>query len=625
MRYIKFAEMLKPHPGHTVYRPFDSSPKIPYPQRQMPTTAPQHLFANMVARVRAVCAGVLGPGADTSRVVVEPPRDPNHGDLATNAAMVLAKDAGKKPRELADKIAEALRADELVAEVDVAGPGFINMTLKPHVWGEELRVVLAAGHDYGRSDIGQSEKVNVEYVSANPTGPMHVGHGRGAVFGDALANLLAFAGYEVTREYYINDAGAQVDVLARSAFLRYREALGEDVGPMPEGLYPGDYLKPVGGKLSAEHGAALSAKPESEWLPIVRAKGIAMMMDMIRDDLAALNVRHDVFFSERSLIEGGSDQVAATIESLRKSGEVYEGRLPPPKGGNLEDWEDREQTLFRSTDFGDDVDRPLLKSDGSYTYFASDIAYHKSKFDRSFCNLIDVWGADHGGYIKRMQAAVKAVSAGKAALDVKLVQLVRLLRAGEPVKMSKRSGEFVTLREVVDEVGKDAVRFDMLYRKNDAVLDFDLAKVIEHSRENPVFYVQYGHARGESVFRNAHAEMPDLPAGSPERARWLKDARLDRLTDSGELSILRRIALYPRLLEAAALAHEPHRVAFYLYELASEFHAHWTRGKDLPHLRFIIANDPEMTAARLALVQGIVTVLASGLALLGVEAPEEMR
>ena len=625
MRYIKFAEMLKPHPGHTVYRLFDSSPKIPYPQRQMPTTAPQHLFANMVARVRAVCAGVLGPGADTSRVVVEPPRDPNHGDLATNAAMVLAKDAGKKPRELADKIAEALRADELVAEVDVAGPGFINMTLKPHVWGEELRVVLAAGHDYGRSDIGQSEKVNVEYVSANPTGPMHVGHGRGAVFGDALANLLAFAGYEVTREYYINDAGAQVDVLARSAFLRYREALGEDVGPMPEGLYPGDYLKPVGGKLSAEHGAALSAKPESEWLPIVRAKGIAMMMDMIRDDLAALNVRHDVFFSERSLIEGGSDQVAATIESLRKSGEVYKGRLPPPKGGNLEDWEDREQTLFRSTDFGDDVDRPLMKSDGSYTYFASDIAYHKSKFDRSFCNLIDVWGADHGGYIKRMQAAVKAVSAGKAALDVKLVQLVRLLRAGEPVKMSKRSGEFVTLREVVDEVGKDAVRFDMLYRKNDAVLDFDLAKVIEHSRENPVFYVQYGHARGESVFRNAHAEMPDLPAGSPERARWLKDARLDRLTDSGELSILRRIALYPRLLEAAALAHEPHRVAFYLYELASEFHAHWTRGKDLPHLRFIIANDPEMTAARLALVQGIVTVLASGLALLGVEAPEEMR
>ena len=592
----------------------------------MPAGAPpQHLFAKTLDRVRAACADVLSPQAGLSRIVVEPPRDPSHGDLATNAAMVLAKDAGKKPRELAKKIADILRSDDMVAKAEVAGAGFINLTLKPHVWGEELRFVLAAGSDYGRSNMGKSEKVNVEYVSANPTGPMHVGHGRGAVFGDALANLLAFAGYEVTREYYINDAGVQVDVLARSAFLRYREALGEEIGPIPEGLYPGDYLVPVGGELAAEHGPALSAKPESEWLPIVRAKAISMMMDMIRDDLAALNVRHDVFFSERSLIEGKTDQVTATIKSLQASGEVYEGRLPPPKGGNLEDWEDREQTLFRSTDFGDDVDRPLLKSDGSYTYFASDIAYHKSKVDRGFRNLIDIWGADHGGYIKRMQAAVKAVSAGKAALDVKLVQLVRLLRAGEPVKMSKRSGEFVTLREVVDEVGKDAVRFDMLYRKNDAVLDFDLAKVIEHSRENPVFYVQYGHARGESVFRNARVEMSGLPAAAHERARWLKDARLDRLSDSGELAILRRIALYPRLVEAAALAHEPHRVAFYLYELASEFHAHWTRGKDLPHLRFIIQNDPDTTAARLALVQGIVTVLASGLALLGVEAPEEMR
>jgi len=413
-------------------------------------------------------------------------------------------------------------------------------------------------------------------------------------------------------------------VLARSAFLRYREALGEDIGPIPDGLYPGDYLVPVGGELAAEYGAALSAKPEAEWLPVVRAKAIAMMMDMIRDDLAALNVGHDVFFSERSLIDGG-DEVGATIASLRASGEVYEGRLPPPKGGNLEDWEDREQTLFRSTKFGDDVDRPLKKSDGSYTYFASDIAYHKSKVARGFRNLIDVWGADHGGYIKRMQAAVKAVSGGKATLNVKLVQLVRLLRAGEPVKMSKRAGEFVTLREVVDEVGKGAVRFDMLYRKNDAVLDFDLAKVIEHSRENPVFYVQYGHARGESVFRNARAELPDLPAAVNERAAWLKGAPLDRLSDSGELSILRRIALYPRLVEAAAQAHEPHRVAFYLYELASEFHAHWTRGNELPHLRFIMQNDPETTMARLAMVQGIVTVLASGLALLGVEAPEEMR
>jgi arginyl-tRNA synthetase len=588
------------------------------------TSIPKHLFAQMLDRVRAVTAPLLGAGVDMSRVLVEPPKEATHGDMATNAAMVLAKDAGQKPRELAEKIAAGLRAHALVEKVDVAGPGFINLTLKPHVWGEALRVVLDGSTDYGRSEMGQGEKVNVEYVSANPTGPMHVGHGRGAVFGDALGNLLAFAGYAVTREYYINDAGAQVDVLARSAFLRYREALGETIGDIPEGLYPGDYLKPVGAALAKEHGPALGKKAEAEWLPLVRTKAIAMMMDAIRDDLAALNIQFDVYFSERSLIEG-RDQVGATIEGLRKSGEVYEGRLPPPKGGNLEDWEDREQTLFKSTDFGDDVDRPLKKSDGSYTYFASDIAYHKSKFDRGFRNLIDVWGADHGGYIKRMQAAVKAVSGGKAALDVKLVQLVRLLRAGEPVKMSKRAGEFVTLREVVDEVGKDTVRFDMLFRKNDAVLDFDLAKVIEQSRDNPVFYVQYGHARGESVFRNARAELPNLPGDKKERVRWLKSAKLERLTDSGELSILRRIALYPRTVEAAASAHEPHRVAFYLYDLANEFHAHWTRGKDLPHLRFIIQNDPETTVARLALVQGIVTVLASGLKLLGVEAPEEMR
>jgi arginyl-tRNA synthetase len=590
-----------------------------------PSTKPQHLFADMLARVQAATSAALGSGAEVSRIVVEPPRDQTHGDMATNAAMVLAKDAGKKPRELAENIAVKLRADDKVALVDVAGPGFINLTLKPHVWGEELRLVLETGKDYGRSDIGKGEKINVEYVSANPTGPMHVGHGRGAVFGDALANLLAFAGYQVTREYYINDAGAQVDVLARSAFLRYREVLGEDIGAIPEGLYPGDYLKPVGGKLAGEVGAKLSMMNEAEWLPIVRAEAVAMMMDGIRDDLAALDIHFDVFFSERSLIEGARDEVGATIESLRKSGEVYEGRLPPPKGGNLEDWEDREQTLFKSTDFGDDVDRPLKKSDGSYTYFASDIAYHRSKIERGFLNLIDVWGADHGGYIKRMRAAVKAISGGKADLDVKLVQLVRLLRAGEPVKMSKRAGEFVTLREVVDEVGRDAVRFDMLYRKNDAVLDFDLAKVIEHSRDNPVFYVQYGHARGQSVFRNAREQMPDLPDAAPARAAMLKRAPIERLSDTGELSLLRRIALYPRIVEAAAAAHEPHRIAFYLYELASEFHAHWTRGKDLPHLRFIIQNDRETTTARLALVEGIVTVIASGLALLGVSAPEEMR
>jgi arginyl-tRNA synthetase len=590
-----------------------------------PKNPPQHLFAIMLSRVQTASTAVLGPGAEIGRIVVEPPRDATHGDMATNAAMVLAKDAGKKPRELAESIAAKLRADDKVASVDVAGPGFINLSLKPHVWGEELRLVLEQGTEYGRSNIGKGEKVNIEYVSANPTGPMHVGHGRGAVFGDALANLLAFTGYEVTREYYINDAGAQVDVLARSVFLRYREALGEDIGAIPEGLYPGDYLKPVGGALAAEHGAKLSAMKEAAWLPFVRAKAVAMMMDGIRDDLAALNIRFDVFFSERSLIESKGDEVAATIEGLRKSGEVYEGRLPPPKGGNVDDWEDREQTLFKSTDFGDDVDRPLKKSDGSYTYFASDIAYHRSKVTRGFLNLIDVWGADHGGYIKRMQAAVKAISGGKAKLDVKLVQLVRLLRAGEPVKMSKRAGEFVTLREVVDEVGRDAVRFDMLYRKNDAVLDFDLAKVIEHSRDNPVFYVQYGHARGQSVFRNAREEMPDLPEEPRARAAKLNAAPIERLNDTGELSLLRRLALYPRVVEAAAAAHEPHRVAFYLYELASEFHAQWTRGKDLPHLRFIIQNDREITAARLAMVEGIVTVLASGLALLGVSAPEEMR
>ncbi len=434
--------------------------------------------------------------------------------MATNAAMVMAKDAGKKPRELAEAIAAKLRTDPLIAKVDVAGPGFINLTLHPGAWLEELRTVIDAGLDYGRGDAGRGEAVNVEYVSANPTGPMHVGHCRGAVFGDALANLLAFSGFKVTREYYINDAGAQVDALGRSAFLRYREALGEDIGAIPEGLYPGEYLKPVGEALAKEYGASLKAKPESEWLPVARAKAIAMMMDFIRDDLAALNVRHDVFFSERSLIEG-KDQVAATIEDLRQQGHVYEGRLPPPKGAPLEDWEDREQTLFRATDFGDDVDRPLKKSDGGYTYFASDIAYHKSKFDRGFRNLIDVWGADHGGYIKRMQAAVKAVSGGKAELDVKIVQLVKLLRAGEPVKMSKRSGDFVTLREVVDEVGRDAVRFMMLYRKNDAPLDFDLAKVIEQSRDNPVFYVQYAHARGQSIFRNAVEVLPAPAGGGP--------------------------------------------------------------------------------------------------------------
>src|SRR6202047_1370177 len=585
----------------------------------------QHLFANVLARVHAVCAAELGAGADLSRVVVEPPKDPTHGDMATNAAMVLAKKARTRPRELAEKIASRLRTDDLIAAVDVAGPGFINLTLKPSVWTEALRAVLREGSSYGQSAIGAGEKVNVEYVSANPTGPMHVGHCRGAVFGDALASLLQFAGFDVTREYYINDAGAQVDVLARSAFLRYREALGENIGEIPEGLYPGDYLKPVGQALSAEYGDKLLTMPEGGWLPIVRARAIAMMMEAIKGDLAALTIRQDVFFSERSLIEAGNNRVAQTIDFLRSKGDVYEGRLPPPKGGPVEDYEDREQTLFRATAFGDDVDRPLIKSDGSYTYFASDIAYHRDKFDRGFRNLVDVWGADHGGYVKRVEAAIKAVTSGKATLDVKIVQLVKLLRNGEPVKMSKRSGDFVTLREVVDEVGKDAVRFMMLYRKNDAVLDFDLAKVIEQSRENPVFYVQYGHARGHSVFRNAREVVPDLPEGAGPRAAFLSQAAVERLIDAAELDLLRRLALYPRTVEAAAAAHEPHRIAFYLYDLASEFHALWTRGRDLPYLRFIINNDAGMTKARLALVQGIVSVLASGLAVLGVHAPDEMR
>jgi arginyl-tRNA synthetase len=593
--------------------------------------AKPHLFADVLTRVHAICAALAGEGGwpagtDFSRVVVEPPRDAGHGDMATNAAMVLAREAKAKPRDLAEAIAARLRAEPLIEKVDVAGPGFINLSLKTSAWTDALRTVLREGQAFGCAAPPSSAKVNVEYVSANPTGPMHVGHCRGAVFGDALASLLDFAGYDVAREYYINDAGAQVDVLARSAFLRYREALGEDIGAIPDGLYPGDYLKPVGQGLAAEHGDKLRGMSEAQWLPIVRAKAIAMMMDEIKGDLAALNIKHDVFFSERSLIESGNNRVAETIDFLRAKGDVYEGRLPPPKGAPVEDWEDREQTLFRATAYGDDVDRPLLKSDGSYTYFASDIAYHKNKFDRGFRDFVDVWGADHGGYIKRLQAAVKAVTADKAALDVKIVQLVKLLRNGEPVRMSKRAGDFVTLREVVDEVGNDAVRFMMLYRKNDAVLDFDLAKVIEQSRDNPVFYVQYGHARGHSIFRNAREDvLGDLPEETSARLSYLAGAPVERLTDPAELDLLKRLALYPRMIEGAAAAHEPHRIAFYLYDLASEFHALWTKGRDLPYLRFISDKDAEMTKARLAMVQGVVSVLASGLGILGVHAPNEMR
>jgi arginyl-tRNA synthetase len=585
-----------------------------------------NLFETYSARVAAALAaladrGALPAGLDLGRVVVEPTKDPAHGDLATNAAMVLAKEAGTNPRALAALLIEELAKDAEIVKAEVAGPGFINLTLQPSVFTAILKEAVLRGLDYGRGAPKPQPKINVEYVSANPTGPMHVGHGRGAVFGDALANVLAFAGHNVTREYYINDAGAQVDVLARSAFLRYREALGETI-TIPEGLYPGDYLVSVGTSLAKAHGETLLAKPESEWLPLVRAAAIDGMMAMIRDDLAALGVVHKVFFSERSLQnEGGVDAVAETIADLRSRDLVYEGRLPPPKGQKDEDWEDREQTLFRATQFGDDVDRPLLKSDGSYTYFANDIAYHRSKFTRGFAQMIDVWGADHGGYVKRMQAAVKAVTAGQGALDVKLCQLVKLLRNGEPVKMSKRSGDFVTLREVIDEVGRDAVRFMMIFRKNDATLDFDLAKVVEQSKDNPVFYVQYAHARCASIFRQAREAFPNLDL-SPQA---LAGADLARLTDEAELGIVKLIAAYPRIVESAAAAHEPHRLAFFVHELASAFHSLWNKGKDSPQLRFVNQTDRESTVARLAFVHAVRSVLASGLAVAGVAAPEEMR
>ncbi len=565
--------------------------------------------------------GVVPHRASIEGITLEPPKDASHGDLATNAAMVLAKVAGKKPRELAERIVPLLASDPFIAKVEIAGPGFINLTLAHAFWPRVLRMVLEQGESYGRSAIGRGEAVNVEYVSANPTGPMHVGHTRGAVFGDALANLLAFAGFAVTREYYVNDAGAQVDILARSAFLRYREALGEEIGEIPEGLYPGDYLKPVGAELAAHHGKALLAMPEREWLPIVRAAALKAMLALIVADLEAIGIRHDVFFSERSLIEGDHDEIAATIADLRTRGLVYEGRLPPPKGKVDEEWEDREQLLFRSTAFGDDMDRPLIKSDGSHTYFAADIAYHRDKFRRGFNTMIDVWGADHSGHIRRMQAAIAALTEGEAKLDIKICQLVRLFRGGEPVKMSKRAGTFVTLREVVDEVGPGPVRFMMLYRKNDAPLDFDFAKVTEQSRDNPVFYVQYAHARACSVLRNVRGTFPDL---DPEEGT-LAESDLSLLKDEAETALIRRIAQFPRLVEAAALAHEPHRIGFYLYDLAGDFHGLWNRGKDLPQLRFIYESDRELTRARVALVAATKRVLALGLGILGVHAMHELH
>jgi len=579
-----------------------------------------NLFGHFDGVVRAVLsdmvkAGELPDGLDLSRLVVEPPRDASHGDVTTNAAMVLAKPAGA--RDLALALAKRLAADPDIEVAEVAGPGFVNLALKASFWPKLLISVLALGPDYGRSRRGGGLKVNVEYVSANPTGPLHVGHCRGAVYGDALANLLSRTGHDVVREYYINDAGAQVDALARSAYLRYCEALGDDIGEIPSGLYPGSYLKPVGEALVQVHGSKLQDRPESEWLEIVRDTAIAMMTDEIRSDLAALNIHHDVFFSERSLHEG---RIAAAMEALRRRDLVYEGRLPPPKGQPPEDWEDREQLLFRATAFGDDMDRPLAKSDGSYTYFAADVAYAYDKIERGFEELVYVLGADHGGYVRRLEAVTAALSQGRVKLVARLCQLVKLYRAGEPVRMSKRAGEFVTLREVVDEVGADVVRFIMLYRKNDAPLDFDFAKVTEQSRDNPVWYVQYAHARIASVFRNAAADLEGVDLGPSA----LAGADFALLDDPGELQVIRRIAGYPRLVEAAAEAHEPHRIAFYLYELASDFHALWNKGKDSPHLRFISKHQLRVTLARLALLRAIRDVLANGLGILGVRPVQEM-
>ena len=583
-----------------------------------------NVFAHVERRIRAAlhaleAEGKLPGDLPLAGIETQEPRDPAHGDMASNAAMVLAKAARMKPRDIAELLANKLAEEDVVAKAEVAGPGFLNLTLRLAFWHDLVRTILEQGPSYGRSDVGRGQRVHVEFVSANPTGPMHVGHCRGAVFGDALCNLLAFAGYDVTREYYINDAGAQIDKLARSAYLRYREALGEPIGEILEGLYPGEYLKPIGAALARIHGRALLTRPEADWLPIVRDEAVAALMAQIQDDLAALNVRHDIFFSERSLSTGERDQVRAAIDVLRGRGLIYEGRLAKPKGHDDEEWEDREQTLFRSTAFGDDMDRALMKSDGSYTYFAADVAYHFNKLQRGFDHYFNVLGADHVGYIPRLKAAVHALSDGKASYHTPVCQLVKVLRGGVPVRMSKRAGSFVALRDVVDEVGRDAVRFMMLTRKHDSPLDFDLVKVVEQSKDNPVFYVQYAHARAASVFRNVKAVFPDI---DKER---LGTADLSRLTDNGEIELIKQLARFPRLIEGAAREREPHRIPFYLYDVASAFHQQWTRGNDSPHLRFIQANDRGVTTARLALVAVTQQVISSGLRVLGVHAPEEMR
>ncbi|MCA0027239.1 MULTISPECIES: arginine--tRNA ligase [unclassified Mesorhizobium] len=584
-----------------------------------------NIFADFTARIiKAVEALDLkdsdGVSPDLSRIAVEPPRDASHGDLATNAAMVLAKPTGQNPRVLAERLALALRDDKDIAAAEVAGPGFVNLRLKDGFWQAHLTTLLGEGRNYGRSSIGGGRKANVEYVSANPTGPMHVGHCRGAVVGDALANLMAFAGYDVTKEYVINDAGSQIDVLGRSVMLRYREALGDEVGEIPAGLYPGDYLVPVGQALAKEFGRSLLQMPDEEALAIVKDRTIDAMMAMIREDLALLNVHHDVFFSERTLHADNARKIRSAINDLTLKGHIYKGKLPPPKGERPDDWEDREQTLFRSTAVGDDMDRALVKSDGSFTYFAADVAYLKDKVDRGFVELIYVLGADHGGYVKRLEALARAIAGDEVKLTVLLCNLVKLFRDGEPVRMSKRSGDFVTLREVVEEVGRDPIRFMMLYRKNDAPLDFDFAKVTEQSKDNPVFYVQYASARCHSVFRQASEQL-----GEANFDRNSLAAAVALLTDEGEIGLIRKLAEYPRLIESAALALEPHRLAFYLYDLASSFHGHWNRGTDNPDLRFVKVNDRQLTHARLGLVQAVSDVLTSGLTLIGAAAPTEMR
>jgi arginyl-tRNA synthetase len=564
---------------------------------------------------RLAADGALPAGLDHAAVTVEPPRDPGHGDMATNAAMVLARPAGLEPRLIAEALARVLVTDPRIAEASVAGPGFLNLRLAPEVWQGVVRAVLARP-GYGRSDHGAGRRVNVEFVSANPTGPLHVGHARGAVFGDALASLLTFTGWDVTREYYINDGGAQVDVLARSAYERYREACG--LSPeIAEGLYPGDYLVPVGEALKARYGESLLDKGEHVWLADVRDFATAMMMDMIRADLALLGVGMDVFSSEKALY--GTGRIEAALERLRMLGLIYEGVLEPPKGKTPEDWEPRQQTLFRSTAHGDDVDRPVKKSDGSWTYFAPDIAYHYDKVQRGFDALIDVFGADHGGYVKRMKAAVSALSEGRVPLDIKLTQLVKLWKDGEPYKMSKRAGNFVTLRDVVELVGADVTRFTMLTRKNDAPLDFDFGRVLEQSKDNPVFYVQYAHARVQSLLRRARE------AGIAVDDATLAAADLGRFDRQADLGLTRAIAEWPRLVDIAARANEPHRIAFYLYDLASEFHALWNRGTDDPALRFLQEGDRATSQARIALARAAAVVISTGLAILGVTPAEEMR